>query len=943
MLDRCGEGPRGSRKGSFMTLGSFLYQLCLAPLMLLMETIFGVFVVLTRHVGLAIFPLSLVLNFLLLPFYLRADTIQRQEQERQKAMEKGLAHIRKTFRGDERYMMIQTYYRQNNYKPIYALRSALPLLLQVPFFIAAYRLLSDLPAMTYAKFYAIPALGSPDGMLKLGSLTLNLLPILMTAINILSSEIYAKGMPLKDKLKLHAMALIFLVLLYRSPAGLVLYWTLNNLFSLCKNIITTAKNKRRALCIVTLLVGGLDLWYTFTDGRNTKMRFLTFLAIGMLFLLPTAWQLLRAVWKPRPRRTSSEGADRSLYLYAAIFCTLFAGGLIPSAVIGSSPEEFVVLTNFHSPLLYVLYSLLLAAGVFLIWLGLFYYLADEQGRGLFGAGMWLLCGVAVTDYLFFGTRMGNLSRELLYDSGVGFSLREMLLNAGVLAALCALLLLVWWKRRKLVKAAYPVLILAVFAMTAWNCVGIQRSVPHIKSVIARQEEQGELDHLFTLSKKGRNVIVLMLDRAIDGFVPYIFRERPELESQFDGFTWYPNTLSYGPSTNVGTPPLFGGYEYRPEEVNRRSDERLADKHNEALQVMPAMFDREGFQVSVCDPPYAGYGWVSDLSIYEGYENVQAHYTASFKGGDDGLDATELEQIWKRNLFCFSIMKSSPLALQHLLYMDGTYFDSERKNGAFVMDAKYNASGRSKSVGIPNDFLADWKTLTSLSAMTEISGQEKNTFFMADFNATHDNTLLQEPSYEPMMDVDNTEYDAGHEERFILDGRRLTADNFQQMSHYQVNMATFLQLGKWFDYLRSEGVYDNTRIILVADHGYNTNSFSDMLIVPEGDSGTLDIMWFNPLLMVKDFGDTGFKQDDRFMTNADVPTLACEGVLEDMRNPFSGKLISSEAKNEPEQHVFFTRLWNVMTNNGNTFLPGSWYSLSGQNIFDAAGWKKLGDY
>jgi membrane protein insertase Oxa1/YidC/SpoIIIJ len=32
------------------------------------------------------------------------------------------------------------------------------------------------------------------------------------------------------------MALIFLVLLYNSPSGLVLYWTCNNIFSLGKNL-----------------------------------------------------------------------------------------------------------------------------------------------------------------------------------------------------------------------------------------------------------------------------------------------------------------------------------------------------------------------------------------------------------------------------------------------------------------------------------------------------------------------------------------------------------------------------------------------------------------------------------------------------------------------------------------------------------------------------------
>ena len=39
-------------------------------------------------------------------------------------------------------MILQTYYRQNHYKPTYVLRSAVSLFLEIPFFIAAYAFLS---------------------------------------------------------------------------------------------------------------------------------------------------------------------------------------------------------------------------------------------------------------------------------------------------------------------------------------------------------------------------------------------------------------------------------------------------------------------------------------------------------------------------------------------------------------------------------------------------------------------------------------------------------------------------------------------------------------------------------------------------------------------------------------------------------------------------------
>ena len=74
---------------------------------------------------------------LLLPLCRRVDAIQDEEQELEARMEPSIAHIQKTFRGVERFMMLQALYRLNGYKPFYALKGSLPLLLEIPFFIAA--------------------------------------------------------------------------------------------------------------------------------------------------------------------------------------------------------------------------------------------------------------------------------------------------------------------------------------------------------------------------------------------------------------------------------------------------------------------------------------------------------------------------------------------------------------------------------------------------------------------------------------------------------------------------------------------------------------------------------------------------------------------------------------------------------------------------------------
>ena len=52
-----------------------------------------------------------------------------------------------------------------------------------------------------------------------------------------------------------------------------------------------------------------------------------------------------------------------------------------------------------------------------------------------------------------------------------------------------------------------------------------------------------------------------------------------------------------------------------------------------------------------------------------------------------------------------------------------------------------------------------------------------------------------------------------------------------------------------------------------------------------------------MLLVKDFGATGFTTSDTFMTNADVPTLAMAGLIENPVNPFTGNPINSSFKEE----------------------------------------------
>ena len=894
-----------------MSFFEILDTILLKPLYLIFETVYMIVYKVTDSSGLSIVILSLFVNFLALPLYMRADTMQAEEHALERKLLRGADHIKKTFTGDERMLMLQTYYRQNHYKPAYVLRGAASLLLQIPFFIAAYHFLFDLELLRGVSFGMIYNFGKPDGMFQIGGLVINVLPIIMTVVNLMSCIIFTRGGSLKSKIQLYTMALFFMVFLYNSPAGLVLYWTLNNVFSLTKTVFCKLKNPGKMLVILASVSGAVLAVYGvfFYNYRFISFRRKALLAAaGVLLQLPLIYRIIKGKIKKREVHT---GENRNVFLMGALFLTVLIGMLIPSAVMKASPQEFVDITCFYHPLWYIVSSFCMAFGTFMLWGGVFYHLANPDSKVYFERGIWIISGIAVVDYMFFGTDLGLLTSHLQFEKELSFSIKDICLNV-VTVLITAFILYYFSKnRQKAVGEILGIGVLALSVMSSVNIVGICRAVESIDGTYM-EEKQPE----FTLSKTGKNIIVLMLDRAMGDYIPYIFHEKPELLEKFSGFTYYPNMLSLGMLTNFSTPSVFGGYEYTPLELNKRNTELLADKHDEALKVMPVLFEQNGYEVTVLDPPYAGYQWTPDLSIYEDYSGINAYVTTG-KFVDPAV-AQQGIQNKKRNFFCYGIFKTAPLCFQELIYDRGGYNQAELEINYITGQKR---EGSYIATGMRGSFVDNYNVLTALPDMTNPVEKESNTLLLMVNNATHEPMLLQEPDYVPQMRVNNTEYGKEYTERFTVDGKTLRVEEDMQLIHYHINMAAMLQLGEWFDYMRENDVYDNTRIIIVSDHGTDTYQRDD-LILEDG----FDIERNYALLMVKDFNSVGFETSEEFMTCADVPILATENVIKEPMNPFTGKRLGNENKIADEQYVIISIDHDIYVNNGTQFLPAKWYAV-----------------
>ncbi len=912
-----------------MSFFSVLETLLIGPLKLIFEVIYNFAYRFVGHPGLAIIFLSLVMNILVLPLYRQADAMQEASRDIENKLSKGVAHIKKTFSGDERMMILQTYYRQNHYKPTDALHGSVSLLLEIPFFMAAYQFLSHLEILNGATFGPIKDLSLPDGLITIGDFSINLLPILMTAVNVISSALYLKGFPMKTKVQLYAMAAFFLVFLYTSPAGLVFYWTLNNVFSLVKTIFYKIKNPQKVLRLLTAVIGVSSIIFGgfIYDNPSTKKK-VFLIALGIVLIVPSFMPVIKKAVAGKLKDVEPK-PNRKLFIAGGLYLTVLVGLLIPTTFISASPQEFIDITYFHHPLWYVVSAACLAAGTFLVWMSVFYWLANPKGKVIFEVFVGIMCVAMTVNYMFFGTDLGNISATLQYDNGLSFALKEQLINLAVIGLIA---LVMYFIVKKWKSAVATILVIAVLALGGMSVVHINTIKTSVESISTESLEAGDAPN-FDISTEGQNVVVIMLDRAMGEYLPYLFNEKPELKEQFAGFTYYSNTISYGGKTNFGVPALLGGYEYTPVEMNKRDDELLVNKHNESLKVMPVLFANNGFDVTVCDPVYANYHWIPDLSIYDEYDNIDAYITKG-RFSDVSQKADVISNNY-RNFFCFGIMKTMPLVIQSTIYDFGNYCKVETGAEELTYSTQ-KATSISTSTGMSNSFMQSYNAMASLPNMTQIKSEDKNTFLFFSSDLTHEPMLVQEPDYVPAPVVDNTQFDAENMTRFNLNGKKLRVETVAHMSHYHANMVALMQLGNWFDYLRENDVYDNTKIIIIADHGQNMNQLED-LIVTDDNGVKNDVSFYFPLFMVKDFNSTEFATSTEFMTNADVPTMAVKDLIQNPVNPFTNKPINSNEKTAHRQYIIKSVNWDVTVNNGKTFLPAQWCSVE-DDIWDKNDWE-----
>jgi len=817
---------------------NILYTLIIFPIEQVIEICFFCGKAWFGSLGLAIIGVSVAVSTFVLPVYLMAEKQQRRQREIEKDLKAGVDLINSVFKGDERFMLLSTYYRQNNYHPIFALRNSLELIIQVPFFIAAYQFLYNLDVLNGTPFLFISDLGHPDNLL----FGLNILPIVMTAINILSGMIYAKDLAEKDKIQLYLMAGVFLALLYDSPAGLVLYWTGNNIYGLVKNIIQN-RIKRK---------------------KHEKQKSRTEIADNAL-------------------------NDRRTFILSLLALMLLIGFVIPSGVISSGVDEFSYSTTgvFVSPFRFIVHTILQAGGFFL-WGICLYVLFQGRTRAILTASVVSLLIMSAMDTFVYSGSYGFLTRELVLSNYRNAQPTQQIASIATIIALSsAAVLLMSIKRKRIIISVLAIVVISFAILGITDVVKTNAAFTRLNKYETYKNKNGDyeiyknkngdvdtLEKVFNFSKNGKNIIILMMDRMISLYLPFIFEEKPELMNSFRGFTYYPNMVSYGGFTFCGAAPLFGGYYCTPYEMQKRIKQPLKDKYNECVQVLPRIMAQNNITVSVTNPPI--FGDFADIhstteefvkQIFSDVENIEAtdiihKYYDRYK---DGLNfkIKGYDSLVKKKLFQFSLFKCSPYVLRTDVYNNGNYM--------IVDNLNVNNLNNDHTGDYNRGLLENYLSLLLYPQLTRITDDDKNNCVIAVNELTHESGFFQYPDYQPITTVTNR-------------GNGIFAND----PVYHVNMLGTILISKWLNYLKENGIWDNTRIIIMSDHGH----FDPDINIPTNISlpDRMKLQRYNGVLLVKDFGasEKELSVDSVFMTSADVPAIATKDIINNPKNPFTSE-------------------------------------------------------
>lgn len=474
-----------------------LYTIFLLPIETIMKLVLELAYKFTNNYGVVIILLSIIINIALIPIYNMAEKWREKDKAIRDSMKFALDKIKQNYKGKERYFYTQALYKIHNYSPISSVKASAGFLIQIPFFFAAFSLLSNYEPIAGVGFGILSDLSKPDGLL----FGLNLLPFVMTAINLLAAYVYINKFDKNEKYQLWGIALLFLVLLYTQASALLLYWTFNNIFSLIKNLIEKNLSKN----VKKNIKNKLNLPFFKLNIENKTILHLTlfFINISLVFIIP-----LHII-----NNSDNAWNDFNLdifFLIGLIYLILFV-----------SLEYFLV---------YIVYKL--------------------KGKNyIVPISLFVLSWVVLSGFVFSIAE----SKGMVDPYSVSIDFMNLLL-----VSLISIIIFLF----VLKKQNYKLPLVFNIIIISFALVSISNGMKNISNI--KIDESKEIINGF-VKLSDKNIIVLSFDGIPNFVFKNVLNDNEEFKEVFKDFTLFTEAFSTAPATSASTKSsLFGNRNFRKE-------------------------------------------------------------------------------------------------------------------------------------------------------------------------------------------------------------------------------------------------------------------------------------------------------------------------------------------------------------------------------------------
>lgn len=535
-----------------------------------------------------------------------------------------------------------------------------------------------------------------------------------------------------------------------------------------------------------------------------------------------------------------------------------------------------------------------------------------------------------TVYIYFGLAFVLISIVLGFiyqvDAGVldlfKFSQPEVLKPTATRAIIDALILLgclvladyFLIRRTTWITNGLAILALAALTMTVVSLYSVHNRI----SRKSEDENSQGKKKLFHFSKQGKNVLLLFVDGAATGYLPDIFREDPSLPGRFPGFSWYSNVVSTGNRTVNGLPALFGGFDYTVSGINSLPGDNLKDKLSAAYRPYVENFHKQGYQVLYSDPFWFGLERKGDCEYFnEQYEKSGVarcihsigKQVAEEKAAVRAGRSTELFLGLAKQYFALSLFKIAPNSLKDLIYGDGEWLG-------------FSYAWKQRE----DKYLNNYFSLVSYGDFSDTSAQH-DTFTFITTELTRATLLVNEDTCIPDRSLN-----ASNPRIKELLGRYKDENT---VAIYLTTKCAVQGLAKFADWMRANGVYDNTMIVFASDHGWV--GFNPLLKAIKNPLLQQRYSMFQAFLMVKDFNTSApIAESHEFIANANVPGIICE-TIGGCFDRTTGKTIRRQPLTEPV--LLYETPWQGKSQNKDSFIIEAMYRVRG-DVIKPESWQEV---